>query len=66
MKLIINSDMSRIFRSFNKVIVLNYKVVINGFILHMMFSLIVIPIDFIYDFDFMFHFIHPFFKYQKG
>ena len=32
---------------------LNYKVVINGFILHMMFSLIVIPIDFIYDFDFM-------------
>ena len=32
---------------------LNYKVVIKGFIFHLLFSLIVIPIDFIFNLDFM-------------
>ena len=32
---------------------INYKTVIKGFIFHLIISLIVIPIDFIYNFDFM-------------
>ena len=32
---------------------INYKTLIKGFIFHLCFSLIVIPIDFIFDFDFM-------------
>ena len=32
---------------------ISYKTVIKGFIFHFIFSLIVIPIDFIFDFDFM-------------
>ena len=31
----------------------DYKTVINGFIFHLIISLIVIPIDFIYNWDFM-------------
>ncbi len=36
-----------------KYVDISYKTVINGFIFHVAFSLIVIPIDFIYNFDFM-------------
>ena len=36
-----------------KSVEINYKTVIKGFIFHLIFSLIVIPIDFIFDFDFM-------------
>ncbi len=36
-----------------KYVDIDYKVVINGFIFHLAFSLIVIPIDFIFNFDFM-------------
>ena len=32
---------------------LNYKTVIKGFIFHVLISILVIPIDFIFDFDFM-------------
>ena len=32
---------------------LNYKMVLKGFLFHFLFSLIVIPVDFIYDLDFM-------------
>jgi len=32
---------------------MNYKTVIKGFIFHLFISLIVIPIDFIFNFDFM-------------
>ncbi len=32
---------------------LNYKIVLKGFIFHLLFSIIVIFIDFIFDFDFM-------------
>ena len=32
---------------------INYKTIIKGFIFHLMISLVVIPIDFIFDFDFM-------------
>lgn len=32
---------------------LNYKTIIKGFIFHLIISLIIIPIDFIFDFDFM-------------
>ncbi len=32
---------------------MNYKVVIKGFLFHLLFSLIIIPIDFLYNFDFM-------------
>ena len=32
---------------------INYKTLIRGFIFHLVISLIVIPIDFIFDFDFM-------------
>ena len=32
---------------------MNYKVVIRGFLFHALFSLLIIPIDFIYNFDFM-------------
>ena len=31
----------------------NYKVVLKGFVFHLLFSIIVIPIDYIYNFDFM-------------
>lgn len=36
-----------------KYVDLKYKIVIQGFIFHLLFSLLVIPIDFIFDFDFM-------------
>ena len=36
-----------------KYIDFNYKIVIKGFIFHLLFSLIVIPIDYIFNFDFM-------------
>lgn len=36
-----------------KYVDINYKTVIKGFIFHLIISLIVIPIDFIYNFDFM-------------
>lgn len=32
---------------------MNYKIVIKGFIFHVMISLVVIPIDYIFNFDFM-------------
>ena len=32
---------------------ISYQVVIKGFIFHILFSLIVIPIDYIFNFDFM-------------
>ena len=32
---------------------INYKTIVKGFAFHLMISLIVIPIDFIFDFDFM-------------
>lgn len=32
---------------------INYKTIIKGFIFHLLISLIIIPIDFIFDFDFM-------------
>lgn len=32
---------------------INYKTIIKGFIFHLIISLIIIPIDFIYNFDFM-------------
>ena len=32
---------------------INYKTIIHGFVFHVIISLVVIPIDFIFDFDFM-------------
>ena len=36
-----------------KYIDINYKIVIKGYLYHLMISLVIIPIDFIFDFDFM-------------
>ncbi len=36
-----------------KYVDISYKTVLKGFMFHLIFSLIVIPIDFIFDFDFM-------------
>ncbi len=48
-----------------KTIDLKYSMVIKGFIFHLLISLIIIPIDYIYDFDFMlYHYMGsiPFFE----
>ena len=36
-----------------KYIDINYSTIINGYLFHLFFSLIIIPIDFIYNYDFM-------------